>query len=125
MDPKLIAVRAALQQHGLGAVIVPSQDPHQSEYVADHWNAREWISGFTGSAGTAVVTTAEAGLWTDSRYFLQAERELAGGEVTFHKQVVPGAPEHLAWLSKRLEAGDRVAIDGALLSQDGLDAIHA
>ncbi len=121
---KLIAVRKAMRDCGLAAVIVPSQDPHQSEYVAAHWKAREWISGFSGSAGIAVVTLDHAGLWTDSRYFLQAEQELAVSGLTFHKQTVPGAPEHLDWLKATLKHGDKIGIDGALLSIDAEAALR-
>jgi Xaa-Pro aminopeptidase len=122
---KLAALRAAMKTHGLSAVVIPSNDPHQSEYVARHWKAREWISGFTGSAGTAVVTLDRAGLWTDSRYFLQAEQELAGTDVTFFKQAVAGAPEHREWLKSQLKSGDRVAIDGKVLSMDQLGSWEA
>ncbi|MBP6640883.1 MAG: aminopeptidase P family N-terminal domain-containing protein, partial [Bacteroidia bacterium] len=87
---KLDSLRKAMLSRQLAALIIPSNDPHQSEYVGDHWKSREWISGFTGSAGVAVVTLETAGLWTDSRYFLQAAQELEGGEVTFYKQSVSG-----------------------------------
>ena len=74
---RIEALREYLYKTGVKAFIVPSTDPHMSEYVAPHWEARQWISGFTGSAGTVVITEAEAGLWTDSRYFLAAEDQLA------------------------------------------------
>ena len=73
---RISGLRAALKASDLTAFIVPSTDPHQSEYVARHWAVREWLTGFTGSAGTAVLTADQAGLWTDSRYFIQAEAEL-------------------------------------------------
>jgi Xaa-Pro aminopeptidase len=122
---KLEAVRKVMRASGLDALIIPSQDPHQSEYVADHWKARQWISGFTGSAGTVVVTLDQAGLWTDSRYFIQAEQELSDSPITFHKQVVPGAPEHLDWIKATLQAGQQVGIDGALVSIEGEEALRA
>ena len=75
---RLAALRAVLNQQNINAFIIPSTDPHLSEYVAPHWHSREWISGFTGSAGTVVVTLQQAGLWTDSRYFLQAADQLEG-----------------------------------------------
>ncbi|MCL1878200.1 MAG: aminopeptidase P family N-terminal domain-containing protein, partial [Defluviitaleaceae bacterium] len=75
---KIDALRRLMTERGLDAYIIPSGDAHASEYVADFWRARQWISGFTGSAGLVVVTRHEAGLWTDGRYFIQAERELAG-----------------------------------------------
>lgn len=113
---RLEALRAAMSRHQLDALIIPSNDPHQSEYVAEHWAARTWITGFTGSAGTAIITQDHAGLWTDSRYFIQAEQELAGSPVTLHRQVVPHAPEHRNWLMEQLSEGARVGIDGKLLS---------
>ncbi len=103
-------------EHGLVAYIVPSADPHQGEYVADHWKSRPWLSGFTGSAGTLVVTADHAGLWTDSRYFIQAESQLAGSSITLHKLGVPHTPEHLEWLTESLPAGSKVGLDGRLFS---------
>ncbi|MCB9267243.1 MAG: aminopeptidase P family N-terminal domain-containing protein [Lewinellaceae bacterium] len=76
ISARLSALRREMAESRLDAFIIPSQDPHQSEYVAEHWKARAWLSGFTGSAGVAVVTADHAGLWTDSRYFIQAEQEL-------------------------------------------------
>ena len=75
---RIAALRDAMQKHDVAAVLVPSADPHLSEYLPEHWQARAWLSGFTGSAGTLIVTRDKAGLWTDSRYFSQAESELAG-----------------------------------------------
>ena len=72
INDRIQDLRALFNQEGIQAFIIPSTDPHLSEYVAPHWKSREWISGFTGSAGTVVITTNQAGLWTDSRYFLQA-----------------------------------------------------
>jgi Xaa-Pro aminopeptidase len=120
---KLENLRNAMQSMRLSAYILPSNDPHQSEYVADHWKSREWISGFTGSAGVAVVTQETAGLWTDSRYFLQAEQELVGIPVTFHKQTGSPIPDHYLWLKAQLKAGDRLGIDGKLLSIEGHRAL--
>jgi len=73
---RLSALRESMTKNGLNAYIIPSNDAHQSEYVADHWKSREWISGFTGSAGTVVVTLEKSGLWTDSRYFLQGDKTI-------------------------------------------------
>ena len=73
---RLATLRQQMEAHQLSAFIVPSTDPHSSEYVSEHWETRKWISGFTGSAGTAVITLEDAGLWTDSRYFIQAEEQL-------------------------------------------------
>ena len=93
------------------AYIIPSSDPHQNEYIPDHWQFRRWFSGFTGSAGTVVVTKDFAGLWTDSRYFLQAENELAGSGIELVKLKIPHTPEHIGWLAETLEKGNRVGID--------------
>ena len=75
---RLTTLRQQMKARQLSAFIVPSTDPHSSEYVSEHWETRKWISGFTGSAGTAVITLEDAGLWTDSRYFIQAEEQLEG-----------------------------------------------
>jgi len=103
-----------MADNGIDAYIIPSNDSHQSEYVAAHWNSREWISGFTGSAGTIVVTADDAGLWTDSRYFLQAEQELQGTGISLHKPKDRYAPEHISWLSKTLPSRSVVGMDGDL-----------
>lgn len=113
---KLGALRAAMAQHQLAAFLIPSSDPHQSEYVAPRWETRSWLSGFTGSAGTLVVTDNHAGLWTDSRYFIQGEQQLAGSEVALMKQGVPHAPEHVDWLANNLQSGDRLGFDGRVVS---------
>lgn len=115
-NKKIQALRQAMQREGITAYVIPSSDPHQSEYVADHWKCREWLSGFTGSAGILVVTQDHAGLWTDSRYFLQAEKELASTGITLQKQVVPHAPEHVSWLSEQLPPDSVVGLDGRLFS---------
>ena len=112
----LVALRAAMHAQHAAACLVPTADPHLSEYLPSRWKAREWLSGFTGSAGTLVVTPDFAGLWTDSRYFEQAERELAGTGVTLMRQRVPHAPEHLAWLAGALPRGARVAVAPDMLS---------
>jgi Xaa-Pro aminopeptidase len=113
---KLQKLRAAMKAHGLAAYVIPSADPHQGEYVADHWKSRVWLSGFTGSAGTVVVTANHAGLWTDSRYFIQAEQQLNGSGFTLHKLGVPHTPEHLEWMKEKLETGSKVGLDGRLFS---------
>ena len=78
ISDRIEALRRFMQTKGISAFIVPSTDPHSGEYVPAHWESRKWISGFTGSAGTAVITMSQGGLWTDSRYFLQAEEQLQG-----------------------------------------------
>ena len=114
INKRLSDLRKAMQIRGLDAYIVPSNDIHQSEYVAEHWNCREWISGFTGSAGLVVVTADHAGLWTDSRYFLQAEMELANTEIKLHKPKDRFAPEYITWLNENLPKGSVIGMDGDL-----------
>lgn len=115
IQERINALRDAMKKAGLSAYIIPSSDPHQSEYVAEHWKSREWISGFTGSAGVAVITMDHAGLFTDSRYYLQAEQELAVSEFELHKAGQGGA-EYFSWTLDQLSAGDRIGIDGALFT---------
>ena len=95
---KLQLLRKLLQKSNLDACIISSTDPHQSEYIAEHWKLREWFSGFSGSAGTLVVTLQEAYLWTDSRYFTQAEQQLKGSGIALKKLGKSREPEHLFWL---------------------------
>lgn len=109
---RIAALRQFMHNHQLAAFIVPSTDPHSGEYVPEHWEARKWISGFTGSAGTAVITTGQAGLWTDSRYFLQAAEQLTGTGITLFKERIPGTPSITEWLGNVLQPGDKVGIDG-------------
>ena len=125
IDEQLKQLRAAMQQNGLDAVIFPSNDPHQSEYVSNYWKIRAHFSGFTGSAGTLVVTQDEAALWTDSRYFLQVEQECAGSEVALHKQSVPHAPEHVQWLCDLLSEGSAIGVDHLLFSCGMMDYIQS
>ncbi|WDP89939.1 MAG: aminopeptidase P family protein [Desulfobacter sp.] len=111
---KLAALRAAMEQNGAEAVVIPSSDPHQSEYTADHWHARHWLTGFTGSAGIAVVTRSTAGLWTDFRYWIQAKSQM--DEFQLFRQGEPEVPEFQVWLADNLDRGSRIAMDGKLLS---------
>ena len=96
---KISALRSLMHKHKIDAWIVPSTDPHQSEYVADCWRAREWLSGFTGSAGIVVITKEKAGLWTDSRYHISAAQELAGSGIELFKVGLPGVPTYIEWLT--------------------------
>ena len=111
---RLTALRLEMDKEGLDAWLVPSGDPHLSEYVADHWKTREWLSGFAGSAGTLVVTMAEGLLWTDGRYFVQAEKELEGTGIQLMKMATPGYPTLLEWLEKHLDEGCALGLDGTL-----------
>lgn len=124
VNDRISLLRAKMRELNLDAYLIPSSDPHQSEYVAKHWESRVWLSGFTGSAGILVVTLDHAGLWTDSRYFLQAEEELSQNEVVLHKQQVPYAPEHIPWLIDQLPKGSTVGCDGYLFSFNELKGIE-
>ncbi|MES2297402.1 MAG: aminopeptidase P family protein [Pseudomonadota bacterium] len=108
-------LRAAMQRHQIDAVIVPSADPHLSEYLPGRWKGREWLSGFTGSVGTFIATLDFAGVWTDGRYFTQAETELAGGAVRLMKIPSGASLLHIEWLAANLKAGQTVAVDAAVL----------
>lgn len=121
--PRLEALRNEMASHNIHAFIIPGTDPHQSEYYAEHWGCRTWISGFNGSAGTAVVTADKAGLWTDSRYFLQADEQLAESGFTLFKDGMPETPSIEKWLSTVLSSGDTVAIDGTLFSTTAVEAM--
>ncbi len=116
INERIAALRVQMKKHNIDAYIIPSSDPHQSEYVAEHWQARKWISGFTGSVGTALVTADYAAVWADSRYFLQAEKEFKGTEVQLQKMKVQGAPEHINWLLDNLANGATVACDGLMMA---------
>ncbi|SDB89454.1 aminopeptidase P family protein [Williamwhitmania taraxaci] len=117
---KLKQLRKEMEKRGISAAIIPSGDPHLSEYVAEHWRTRAWLSGFTGSAGTVVVTETDAGLWTDSRYFLQAERELEGTGIRLFKMGTPGVPTSEDWLLEQLNKKSIVGVDTRLFSYNQL-----
>ena len=123
ISERLAALRELMRREQLSAFIFPSTDAHQSEYVADHWKGREWISGFNGSAGTAVVTLDKAALWTDSRYFLAAEQQLEGTEFQLMRLKLEGTPTIAEWLGQVLKSegqrssrGFEVAVDGMVCS---------
>ena len=113
---RIEALRQAMARNGFAAVIVPSSDPHLSEYMPERWKGREWLSGFTGSVGTLIVTRDAAGVWVDSRYWTQAEVQLAGTGIDLMK--VPGASSlaHVDWLASTLKSADAVSVDGTVLS---------
>jgi Xaa-Pro aminopeptidase len=114
-------LQQALRQRGLAAVVVPSSDPHLSEYLPERWQGRQWLSGFTGSMGTLVVTREHAAVFADSRYWTQAERELAGSGIDLVKIPTGLGAHHVEWLVQQLQPGDIVAVDGDVL---GLAAAH-
>ena len=108
-------LRTAMQRHSIDACVIPSADPHLSEYLPARWMGREWLSGFTGSAGTLVVTADFAGLWTDSRYWVQAEAQLAGSGIILMKLTGANQQPHIGWLADHLHVGQVVAVDGTVL----------
>ena len=116
INERLVALRRWMKENALTAFIFPSSDPHNSEYVADHWKTREWISGFSGSAGTAVVTLQHAALWTDSRYFIAAAKELVGSEYQLMKERMAGTPSISEWLASELAEYEKpiVGVDGSV-----------
>lgn len=114
--PHLEALRDLMRSKHIDAVIIPGTDPHQSEYPSEHWKFRDYVSGFTGSNGTAVVTLDDAGLWTDSRYFLQAAEQLEGSGFTLRKENIPGEPTVLEWLGEVHDEDAVVGVDGRLFS---------
>lgn len=114
ISERLAALREVMRREHLAAFIFPSTDPHQSEYVAAHWQGREWVSGFNGSAGTAVVTMTSAALWTDSRYFLAAEEQLKDTEFQLMKLKIPGTPSIPQWIAQEIANGSstEIGVDG-------------
>lgn len=127
INQRLESLREVMKREHLAAFIFPSTDAHQSEYVADHWMGRAWISGFNGSAGTAVVTMHSAALWTDSRYFLAAEEQLKGTEFQLMKLKIPGTPSIAEWLGKELQDVDspEVGLDGWVNSYSSTSGLIA
>ena len=115
-NEKISAVRAAMQAAGAHAYYVPSSDAHMSEYLPDHWKCRAWLSGFSGSAGTLVITETESALWTDGRYFIQAARQLAGSEIQLMKMAQPNVPTVAEYLAEKLPKNGVLALDGSITS---------
>lgn len=137
ISEKIGALRELMRREGLGAFIFPSTDPHNSEYVADHWKGREWISGFNGSAGTAVVTMTSAALWTDSRYFIAAAEQLKDTEFVLMKERIAGTPTIPEWIGIQLSAlnaqrstliahrSTEVGIDGSVMTAAAVEQLVA
>ncbi|MRI33245.1 peptidase M24 [Endozoicomonas sp. OPT23] len=113
---KLTALQSAMKSQDIHAWIIPGSDPHESEYTAEHWSGRGWLSGFSGSAGTVVILQEQAALWTDGRYFLQAEQELAGTGIELMKDGESGVPSISKWLVESLEEGQTVGFDGKVMT---------
>ncbi len=126
---RLLQLRAAMRQHGIDALMVPSADPHLSEYLPPRWQGREWLSHFTGSVGTFMITQEFSGIWTDARYWTQAEQQLAGSGIQLMKITSGASVQYIDWLAAHVKAGQTVAVDGAVLGlsiarllQQALDA---
>ena len=119
------ALREYLRKNGLNAFIFPSTDPHQGEYVPEHWMTRQWISGFDGSAGTAVVTLSDAALWTDSRYFIAAEEQLKGTPFQLMKDGLAETPSIAEWLCNQLAEGETVGIDGNVFTTAEIEEMES
>src|SRR5476651_1018823 len=112
---RLAQLRLAMHRHQIDALLVPSADPHLSEYLPGRWQGREWLSGFTGSVGTLVVTQEFAGVWTDGRYWEQAETELAGSGIVLKKIPSGASVLFIDWLGETMQPGQTVGVDGAVL----------
>ena len=127
INERISALRDVMRRESLDAFIFPSTDPHNGEYIPEHWESRKWISGFGGSAGTAVVTMNEAALWTDSRYFIAAEEQLAGTEFKLMKLKMPGTPSVSQWLGRVLasSASPQVGIDGMVMSRNEVEGFKS
>lgn len=113
---KLTLLRVAMKDNNLDAYIVPSTDPHLGEYVPDHWREIAWLTGFSGSSATVIVTDSFAGLWTDSRYFIQAENQLADTEFVLVKPTLNDKKDYIEWLAGNITSGSKVGLDGRLFS---------
>lgn len=122
---RLAILRTEMKKYNISAYIIPGTDPHASEYIADYWKEREWISGFNGSAGTAVVTLEKAGLWTDSRYFLQGSEQLKDSGFDLMKQGLPETLEIMPWLATQLKSGEKVAVNAQMFSLNAYASMKA
>ena len=125
INERIASLRDVMRKAGVSACIIPGTDPHASEYIADYWKERVWISGFTGSAGTAVVTLTKAGLWTDSRYFLQGEEELKGSGMDLMKMGLPETADIIPWLIDTLKPGEKVAVNAQMFSVNAYAAMKS
>lgn len=121
---KLAALREVILSTGIHAYIVPSSDPHNSEYIPSRWQRRAYISGFTGSAGEVCITPKSAALWTDSRYFLQAERELTGSGIRLQRLGIAGTPSLIEWLASQLPKGSKIGVNPQVVSQQRCIALR-
>jgi len=115
-NEKLNALRKLMKERNIDAYLLPSGDAHASEYIADYWKARPWFSSFTGSSGTVIVTTTEAGLWTDGRYFIQAASQLEGSDIDLYKMEMPNVPKYREFLAGKLPHGGKLGFDGRVVT---------
>lgn len=123
INEKINALRNLMKERSITAYIVNTADPHQSEYVPDKYKGRVWITGFTGSAGLAIITQEEAILWTDGRYFIQAEKQLEGSEYKLFKTGIPGFPTYVEWLRDTLKDGNTIGFDGKVFPQASIESL--
>lgn len=124
IDKRVKELRNLMKEREIDAYIIPTSDPHKSEYIADRYKTREWISGFTGSAGTVVITKDKALLWADGRYFTQAANEIKGSEFQLQKLGLKGVLNHKEWLKKNLNHGDTVGLNGKVFSQKDIEDLE-
>lgn len=122
---RIALLRNAMKEAGIAACIIPGTDPHASEYIADYWKEREWISGFNGSAGTMMVGLESAGLWTDSRYFLQGSQQIEGTGIELMKMGLPETLDIVPWLMENLKSGDRVGVNAQMFSVNAFASMRA
>ncbi|AFM02208.1 Xaa-Pro aminopeptidase [Desulfitobacterium dehalogenans ATCC 51507] len=116
IQERVAKLRKLMEDNGMDAYIIPSSDSHLSEYVADHFKSRQWISGFTGSAGTVVITLKDAGLWTDGRYYIQAEQQLQNSGIRLFRAADPKVPSYTEWIREHLPEGSALGFDGHVFS---------
>lgn len=124
INNKIFKLRELMKENNISTYIITSTDPHQSEYLPDHYKSRIWLSGFTGGAGTVVVTMDNAILWTDGRYFTQAENEIKDSEIQLFKMGIPGYPSYAEWVRDNSLNGDTIGFDGRLLSRETVEELE-
>lgn len=123
-NEKILKLREVMEENDISVYIITSTDPHQSEYLPEHYRSRIWLSGFSGGAGTLVVSKDKAILWTDGRYFTQAENEIEGTEIELFKMNIPGFPTYPEWIRDNLIDGDTIGFDGKLLSRETVEELE-
>ena len=123
-NEKIKILREEMDKKGLWGYIIPSGDPHMSEYLSEFYQFRHWISGFTGSAGTFALTHDKSGLWTDGRYYIQAEGELSGSEIELYRAMQPGVISYVDFFCQELKEGDKVGIDSRLFAKNAVTGMQ-